>query len=163
MVDHIHSWQALERAPIGTHDRAPCSGRRDDGVVGAARPASSAHGDEQARVVEGHGLVVRQERNGRSDVIDIQLSACPLAFRCQLGADGELGEGDGGDRDVVVVAAQLVEFGGTSFGVDEEGPRGKPSYRSSARSLLECGLARPCAWRDSSWWRAGTASVCPPA
>jgi hypothetical protein len=113
VVDGLHSRKAVERSSISAHDRALGSGRGrcDDEIVSVTGPASPTHSDEQARVVGGDGLVVRQDRDRGRDLVDVRLTTGPPARRCELDADGELGEGDRCDRDVVVVSNELVEVG----------------------------------------------------
>jgi hypothetical protein len=55
------------------------------------------------------------------ELIDVRPAAWPLARRRQLDADRELGEGDGGDGDVVVVTDQVIEVCCRSLCVHEEG------------------------------------------
>lgn len=122
MVEHAYARQTLERTAISTHDGAPggdCAGG-DDQVVHTAPPTGSADGGEQARVMESHGIVVRQDRDGGDDVVDVRLAAWPLPGRRQMDPDGELGECDRRDRDVVVIADQLIDGDITPFGIDQE-------------------------------------------
>jgi len=114
--------KVVERACIGSHDRAtrgPC-GRGNDEVVSAARNALAAHGDEQLGVRFRDGSVVCDCRNDGNDLVDEGLAPSALLARRERHADSELGDGDCGDRDVVVVIDDVVESVARPFGVDEE-------------------------------------------
>jgi hypothetical protein len=123
MVDRSHSGQTVEGTTVGTDDRAAgrCCGRCDDQVVGTAGSTGSMHCDQQARVPQCDGLVVGQDRNRGSDLVDVRLASCSLSCGRQHDTDGELGESDCCNSDVVIVFDEVVQIGGASFGVDEEG------------------------------------------
>lgn len=95
-------------------------GRRDDQVVGAPRrPGSTGMGEERA-VGVGHDEVVRLDRKGveyRLDEPPPFLAATPPR---EVDPDPQLGDGDRGDGDVVVIADQLFQDAPAALGVDQD-------------------------------------------
>lgn len=106
----------------------------------------------------GNGGVVVDHRDGLSDVVNESLPGGAMGAVRELHADEELGDGDGGDCDFVVVPDRLVERGSRSIGVDqecrveEEPGQGRLSTSSSSR-IPTISRAKP----ESGRWRRSIA------
>ncbi len=74
----------------------------------ATGSTGATDGDEQVRMLVRDGFVVGQDGDRGDDLVDVCLATWPLAWRGELDADDELGNGDGSDRDIVVIVDQLV-------------------------------------------------------
>jgi len=122
MVEAVNAGQIFERRAVCAHNGAPvgaCS-CGDDQVVRAARPTRLPDGNQQLGVVLGNAYVVRQDRYGCCDVIDVVAPSSLPPTRRERNANPQFGEGDGRDRDIVIIADHLVNPRSCSLGIDQE-------------------------------------------
>ena len=122
MPAHVDAWEVDERRGIGgdDHPASRSGGRCDDEVVGTAWRALPSDVGEQEGVGFGRSGIVGDDRNRREDVFDERRSSprgCPAA---QQRSSAELGDGDGCDRDIVVITDHLVETTAGPVCVDQE-------------------------------------------
>lgn len=68
-----------------------------------------AHVNEELCVRGRDCCVVIDDGDHFGDVVDEGLTGGPAGIICEVDADEELGDGDGGDRCVVIVGDHLVE------------------------------------------------------
>jgi hypothetical protein len=105
-------------------------------------------GDEQLGVNGGDGGVIDHDRDEASHVIDESLAATSAPSIDQFDADEQLGDGDRGDGDLIVVSDGIIEREARAVGVDEKGrvqeqpAQGLASISSSDRTEATS-LAKP--------------------
>ena len=85
-------------------------GGGNDEIVGAATPSLAADSNQQFGVRAGDRRVVVDDRNGGADVVDEPLTSGPMSPVSKPNPGQQLGEGDGRDRDLVVVADEVIEL-----------------------------------------------------
>jgi hypothetical protein len=96
-------------------------GGGDDQIVGSSWLALAAHEGEELGVGGGNRFVVVEDGDDVDDVVDEGLTVGPVGVIGEVGPDQELGDGDGGDRRVVIIGDHVVEGRTRAVGVDQEG------------------------------------------
>jgi len=113
--------------------------------MGATGPAGSAHCHQHGGVGESDLDVVADDGQRGEDVVEEgPTRLTPLAPR-DLDADTQLGDGDGGDRRLVVVADQAVEIDVLAFGPDED-VRVEQQERQNRSSVVTCSRSSATSW-----------------
>ena len=111
----------------------------------------------------GNRLVVVDDRDDVDDVVHEGLPVGAVDVIGQVHSDQQLGDGDGGDRRVVVIGDQVIEGRSRAVSVDEEGgveeepAQGRCSISRSSRIEV---TSREKA--GSEWWRRRSAFTSAP-
>jgi len=84
-------------------------GGGDDQIVGSSGLAVASHESEELGVGEGNRVVVADDGDDVDDVVGEGLTVGAMVVIGQVDSDQQLGDGDGGDRCVVVIGDQVVE------------------------------------------------------
>lgn len=108
---------------VGAHDGAACGPCRggDDQVMRAPGPSLASDMYEQLGVDPRDGTVVVEDGNDLQDLVEEGKASGTVLARGQEHTNSQLGCGDGGDRNLVVIGDGVVEGMSRSFGVDEKG------------------------------------------
>ena len=111
----------------------------------------------------GNRLVVVDDGDDVYDVVDEALPVGAMDVIGEVDSDQQLGDGDGGDRGVVVIADQVIEGRSRRGGVDEEGgvekepAQGRGSISRSSRVEVTS-PEKAGSW----WWRRRSALTSTP-
>lgn len=122
VVTDFDPWEIGERRivggdnrPVGSH--SSCS---DLEIMRAPGPTLTSDGDKELRMRLGDIYVVVDQRDGCKNIVEKALPAGSRLALGELDTHLQLGDGDGGDRHVVVVGYHLVEVIAGTFGVNEK-------------------------------------------
>jgi len=96
-------------------------GGGDDQLVGSSGPALAAHEGEEFGVGGGDRFVVVDDGEDVDDVVDEGVPVGPVGVIGEVDPDQQLGDGNGGDRRVVIIGDHLVEGRSRPVSVDQEG------------------------------------------
>src|SRR5919106_1728076 len=123
MRSDVDFGEVVERARIGGYDGAASGfgGGGNDQVVSAARSALPSNLHEQQGVFFGDLGVVADDGHGCGDLVDERGSLVTPPPAGEERSDPELGQGDRGYRDVIVVGDEVVKIVTGALGVDQEG------------------------------------------
>ena len=112
----------VEALAVGGDQRPagrPC-GRGDDEVMGALRAAGFEERDQQFGVDASNCQVIANDRQAVDDVIEKLAPRSSTFTGRDLDSYAELGDGDRGNRGLVVVIDQVVQVERGAFGLDED-------------------------------------------
>lgn len=99
--------------------------------------------NEQLRVNLCHRAVVVDDGDHGQDILEKREAGRSLLSRGQEHTDSELRRGDGGDRNLVVVADRIVQVGSRTFRVNQKGcVKEKPGQSRSSISTTDRTSAR---------------------
>jgi hypothetical protein len=96
-------------------------GGGDDQIVGSSGTSLAAHDDEELGMGGGDRLVVVDDGDDVYDVVDEGLPVGAVEVIGEVDSDQQLGDGDGGDRGVVIIGDQVIEGRSRAVSVDEKG------------------------------------------
>ena len=85
-------------------------GRSDDQIVGASRAARPSGVGQEGRMCPRHIVVVVLDDDVGDEILDERQAAAASPLVGQLHADEELGCGDGGDDNVIVVSKEKIDI-----------------------------------------------------
>jgi hypothetical protein len=144
---NLNSGQVGKCRFVGSHDGAaygPCGGG-DDQVVRAPGPSLASDMYEQLGMDLRDCTVVVEDGNDLQDVAEEGNAGGTVLARGQEHTNSQLGCGDSGHRNLVVIGDGVVEGLSRSFGVDEKGRvEEKPGQVRSSISTTDRTAARSC-------------------